>query len=140
MIVQFEDCADVAKMLHPELELTLLFNHSCGHDRQRPDGLSATKVNKAAGGVKPQIGKSKMETEELLGPFPAALEVGDCQQMVFQDGDSGPFCDSELERVRSSDRSQRKEDEEEGVDADRFESNRGERKRKQSGCRRTLQT
>ena len=99
MIVQFEDCVDVVKTLHPELEFLFLFDHSCGHDRQRPDGLSVTKVNKTAGGVQPKMRQSKMETEEFLGPFPATLRVGDYQQMVFQDGDSGPFYKSDLERA-----------------------------------------
>ena len=99
MIMQFEDCIDVVTTLHPEFEFLFLFDHSCGHDRQRPDGLSVTKVNKTAGGVQPKMRQSKMETEEFLGPFPATLQVGDCQQMVFQDGDMGPFYKSELERA-----------------------------------------
>ena len=98
MILQFEDCIDVVKTLHPEFDFLFLFDHSCGHDRQRPDGLSVTKVNKTAGGVHPKMRESKIETEEFLGPFPATLGVGDYQQMVFQDGDSGPFYKSDTER------------------------------------------
>ena len=64
MIMQFEDCIDaVKKRLHPEFESMFLFDHSCGHEPQRLDGLSVTKVNKTAGGVQPKMRKSKMETK-----------------------------------------------------------------------------
>jgi hypothetical protein len=32
-----------------------------------------------------------MEIEEFLGPFPAMLQVGEYQHMVYQDGDVGPL-------------------------------------------------
>jgi hypothetical protein len=86
MIIQFEDCIDVVQTLH-----LFLFNHSCGHDRQPPDGLSLPKVNKSFGGAQPKMRKSKIETEEFLGPFEAILKVRDYQHMVFQEGDWGPF-------------------------------------------------
>jgi hypothetical protein len=35
MIIQFEDCVDIVKTLHPDFECVFLFYHSCGHDRQR---------------------------------------------------------------------------------------------------------
>ena len=40
MIMQFEDCIDVVKILHPDFEFIFLFDHSCRHNRQRPDGSS----------------------------------------------------------------------------------------------------
>jgi hypothetical protein len=46
MIIQLKDCIDVIKTLHPEIDFIFLFYHSCGHDRQRPDGLSVPNVNK----------------------------------------------------------------------------------------------
>jgi hypothetical protein len=49
----------------------------------------------------PKMRKSKIETEEFLGPFPAILQVGGYQHMNFQDGDSGPFYESEAEREAS---------------------------------------
>ncbi len=101
MIVQFEDCIDVVQTLHPEFEFIFLFDHSCGHDWQRPDGLSVPKVNKSFGGAQPKMRKSKMETEEFLGPFPTILEVGGYQHMVFQDSDSGPWYKSEAEWLAS---------------------------------------
>jgi hypothetical protein len=45
--------------------------------------------------------KSKIETEEFLGPFPDILQVGGYQHMNYQDGDSGPFHKSEAEREAS---------------------------------------
>jgi hypothetical protein len=45
--------------------------------------------------------KSKKETEEFLGPFPAIPEVGRYQHMVFQDLDSGPWHKSEAEHLAS---------------------------------------
>ena len=38
MIIQFKDCIDVVMTLHSEFNFIFLFDHSCGHDRQRPDG------------------------------------------------------------------------------------------------------
>jgi hypothetical protein len=101
MIIQFEDCIDVVKTLHSEFDFMFLFDHSCGHDRQRPDGLSVTKINKTHGGAQPKMRKSKMETEEFLGPFPAMLQVGEYQHMVYQEGDVGPFFKTEAEQQAS---------------------------------------
>jgi hypothetical protein len=39
MVLQFEDCVDVVKVLYPEYDYMFLFYYSCGHDRKRPDGL-----------------------------------------------------------------------------------------------------
>jgi hypothetical protein len=91
MIIQFEDCIDVVKTLHPEFDFMFLFDHSCGYDRQQPDGLSIPKSNKTHGGAQPKMRKSKMETKEFLGPFPAMLKVGEYQHMVYQAEDAGPF-------------------------------------------------
>ena len=97
MMMQFEDCIDVVTTLHPKFECMFLFDHSCRHSWQGLDGLSVTKVNKTAGGVQPKI-KSKMETDEFLSPFPATLQVGEFHQMVFEEGDAGPFYKSALEQ------------------------------------------
>jgi len=45
--------------------------------------------------------KSKMETEEFFGPFPAKLQVGDYQHMVYEEGDVGPFYMTDMERQAS---------------------------------------
>jgi hypothetical protein len=39
-VLQFEDAVDVLKVMHPEFDFVLLFDHSAGHARQQPDGLN----------------------------------------------------------------------------------------------------
>jgi hypothetical protein len=77
MIIQLKDCIDVVKTVHPEFDCLFLFDHSCGHDRQRPGGLSVPKVNKSFGGAQPNMRRSKIDTDEFIGPFEAIHEVGD---------------------------------------------------------------
>jgi hypothetical protein len=50
IILQFEDCVDVIKVLYPEYEYIFLFDHSCGHDRKRPDGLCVSSICKGYAG------------------------------------------------------------------------------------------
>ena len=75
------------------MQLAFLFDCSCGHDRQRPDGLSINKMNKVYGGEQPKMRELKILSKELLGKHihDEALKVGDTQQMVFSKGDDGPF-------------------------------------------------
>jgi hypothetical protein len=40
MVLQLEDCIDVLQVLHPQYDYVFLFDHSCGYDRQRPNGLN----------------------------------------------------------------------------------------------------
>jgi len=50
MILQLEDCLDVLKTLHPQYDFLFLFDHSCGHDKQQPNGLNAENMSKNYGG------------------------------------------------------------------------------------------
>jgi len=50
MVLQLDDCVDCLKCLYPEFEYLFLSNHSCGHDRQREDGLNVENMSKAFGG------------------------------------------------------------------------------------------
>jgi hypothetical protein len=50
MVLQFEDCVDVVKVLYPEYDNMFLFYHSCGHDRKRPDGLCVNSMRKGFAG------------------------------------------------------------------------------------------
>jgi hypothetical protein len=43
--------------------------------------------------------RSKIETDEFIGPFETIHKVGDYQYMVFQDGDPGPFYLSKIGQV-----------------------------------------
>jgi hypothetical protein len=46
----FEDCVDVVKILYcNDYDYILLFDHSCGHDRKRPDGICANSITKRKG-------------------------------------------------------------------------------------------
>jgi hypothetical protein len=66
MVLQFEDCVDVVKVLYPEYDYVFLFYHSCGHDRNRPDGLWVNSMRKGFGGKQTVMRDSKMELEEYL--------------------------------------------------------------------------
>jgi hypothetical protein len=75
-----------------------LFYHSCRHNQQQLDGLSIPKINKTHGGAQPKLRKSNMETKEFLELFPAMLQVGKYQHMVYQAGDVGPFFKTDTEQ------------------------------------------
>ena len=82
MMVQMEDCIDVLHHLYPEFEVHFLFDHSCGHDRQRPDGLNANNMSKFYGGVQPCMHDSLIKSHDYLEPYNGMLRVGDTQAMV----------------------------------------------------------
>ena len=42
-VLQCEDVSDCLKVLYPHIEFYFCVDHSCGHDRQREDGLDAEK-------------------------------------------------------------------------------------------------
>jgi hypothetical protein len=50
MVIQLEDCIHCLKVLYPQYDFVFLLDHSCGHDRQREDGLNAGKMSKMFGG------------------------------------------------------------------------------------------
>ena len=95
MVLQMEDCVDVLKVLYPQFDIVFLFDHSCGHDKQRPDGLNANNISKGYGGSQPKMHDTKIQDMTYLGPFAngphCSLKVGEIQKMVFQEGDDGPF-------------------------------------------------
>ena len=55
MVLQLEDCVDCLKVLYPEIDFLFMLDHSCGHDRQREDGLNVENMNKSYGGNKPKL-------------------------------------------------------------------------------------
>ena len=93
MVLQFEDCVDVVKVLYPEYDYIFLFDHSCGHDRKRPDGLCANSIRKGFGGKQPRMRNTVIESDSYLGRFRhgLTLPVGSIQTMVFSSSDAGPF-------------------------------------------------
>lgn len=65
-----------------------LFDHSCGHDRMRPDGLSANLMNVNFGGKQPKSHPSiLLQRNVYMGPFMydsvanPQLDVGDIQSL-----------------------------------------------------------
>jgi hypothetical protein len=49
IVLQFEDRIDIVNTLWPEFDYVFLFDHSCGHNCQQPDGLTVTGLNKGLG-------------------------------------------------------------------------------------------
>ena len=76
-VLQCEDVVDCLTVLHPELYLHFCVDHSCGHDRQRYDGLECSKMNKGYGGKKRVPHPSVIASDDYLGPHPKTLNVGD---------------------------------------------------------------
>jgi hypothetical protein len=50
MVLQLIDCVDVLKCCYPHYDFLFLFYHSCGHDKQKPNGLNSENVLKNYGG------------------------------------------------------------------------------------------
>ena len=96
LVIQMEDCIDVLKTLHPEFDFVLLFDHSNGHDRLQPNGLSISKINVKYGGKQPKMRESILDDPSYFGPFhndTFKLQLGDTQQMTFPldaDDEDGP--------------------------------------------------
>jgi hypothetical protein len=92
MVLQLEDCVDCLKVLCPEIDFLFMLDHSCGHDRQREDGLNVENMNKSYGGNKPKLRDTYIAQEKgFLGPYPRKLQPGDTQCLVFSPSDDGPF-------------------------------------------------
>ena len=57
MVLQLKDCVDVLKVLYPQFDFLFLFDHSCGHDRQKEDGLNVERMTKSYGGAQKRLRK-----------------------------------------------------------------------------------
>jgi hypothetical protein len=69
-----------------------LFEHSCGHDKQREDGLKVENMFKSFGGKRTKMHDSMIkEVNGYLGPYLILLHPGDYQSFVFVESDVGPF-------------------------------------------------
>ena len=94
MVLQLEDCVDVLRAINGyKFDYCFLFDHSNGHDRQRPDGLNINKVSKYYGGKQPHMRDSVIMDESYLGPFEhdKKLKVGDTQIMSWVNDADGPY-------------------------------------------------
>ncbi len=103
MCLQIEVCIDVLQGLHPHYDYVFLFDHLCGHDRQRPDSLNHHTLNKGFRGGQTKMRSSKiLRAASFLGQYehPQKLKVGDNQQLVFLTLDQeGPFYPSTEQRA-----------------------------------------
>jgi hypothetical protein len=100
MVLQFEVCVDCLQVIAPQFDYLFLFDHSCGHDKQREDGLNVKNMTKSFGGKQAYLHDTIIkEHDGYLGPFPNILRPGDVQSMVFKGRNVGPFWLSEQERL-----------------------------------------
>ena len=100
MITQLEDCVDILRYSFPAFDFVFLFDHSSGHDRMQPNGLSLSKINVRHGGKQPFM-RSSIITHDLLGPYHSSqspLQPGMTQCMVFDDSHEGPCYLSDQKR------------------------------------------
>ena len=101
MTIQLEHCIDVLKIQFPQFDFLFLVDHSNGHDRLQPDGLSITKIGVKYGGKQPKMRSTNITSKDLLGPFhnsEYALQVGSTQVLQFSPLDTGPCYLTEKER------------------------------------------
>ncbi len=92
MCLQYKDCVDTIQALYPEYDSVWIFDHSCGHDRGREDGLTVGNMRVNWGGKQSRVRDTLIQDEAgYLGPHSPKLQVGDIQKMVFEEGDDGPY-------------------------------------------------
>ncbi len=95
---------DVLKVLYPHYDFVFIFDHSCGHDKKRPDGLNPQRLTKSFGGRQPKMRDTKIDSDKYLGPFvdkvANGLRVGDTQKLSFTNSSNeGPFWMSSQEKI-----------------------------------------
>ena len=112
MVIQLEDCVDVLKAIYGDkFDYCFLFDHSNGHDRQRPDGLNVNKVSKYYGGKQPSMRDSEIQNDSYLGPYnhPRILRVGEVQKMTWTDNGEGLYyMSNEMRQEKKIDKSEGK--------------------------------
>jgi hypothetical protein len=70
----------------------LLFDHSCGRDKQREDGLNVQKMSELYGGKQPIICNTVLTKENgFFWAIQTKLQVGNTQCLYFRPKDEGPF-------------------------------------------------
>jgi hypothetical protein len=91
MSLQFEDCIDCVWALYPNYSSVWMFEHSCGHDRGREDGLLVKNMQVTWAGKQKKQPTLIVQEQGFLGPQSPKLQVGDVQQMIFSEADEGPY-------------------------------------------------
>ena len=80
------------KVLYPQFGFLFLFEHSCGHDRQKEDGLNVENINKEFGGAQWKLHNTTIKKQQgYLGPHSPILKPSNVQSIVFKSNDVRPF-------------------------------------------------
>jgi hypothetical protein len=100
MVLQLEDCVDILNVKYPQYDFLFLFDHSCGHNRQREDGLNVEKMSKSFGGrAQRKMHETTIKQRQgYLGPHSPKLQIVDTQSMVFSPLETGPSWMTEAQR------------------------------------------
>jgi hypothetical protein len=70
MVLQMEDCVYVMRFLYPDVDILLIFDHSCDHDRQQEDGLKVENMSKGYGGKQSRLHPSLVkQVDGYPGPY-----------------------------------------------------------------------
>jgi hypothetical protein len=96
MVLQFEDCVVVVKVC---IQSMIAFDHSCGYDKKRPDGLCVNSMRKGFGEMQTVMRDSIMELDKYLGQFGGLLRVGASQRMNFVPSNAGPYSMTDAEKL-----------------------------------------
>ena len=76
--------------------MAYLYDQSAGHTKIRSDGLSVNQMNVSPGGAVPLMRSTIIPD---IGPYQTTFKVGDEQDLVFTDGDEGPFWLNESDKL-----------------------------------------
>jgi hypothetical protein len=68
MVLQLEDCVECIKVIASQFDVMFLFDHSCGPDKQREDGLYIERISKNFRGKQSYLHSSLIKEASYLGP------------------------------------------------------------------------
>ena len=79
MVMQIEDCVDVLHAMMQDwlqkYDVHFVLNHLKNHNKHKPDGLNAKKMNSRFGGKQPKIRDSKLEDKDCFGQHPKTIKL-----------------------------------------------------------------
>ena len=93
MPLQLKDCLYCFEVLHSkEFESCWMFDHSCGHDQAKYDGLNISNMGVKWGREQATLCNSKIIADNgFLGPHNPLLKVNNIQQFNFQEDDDSSY-------------------------------------------------
>jgi hypothetical protein len=100
-VLKFEDMVDYLHCLYPQFECYIIFYHSNGHDRLRPDDLNMNKTCKSLGGTQP-LKRDTVVTQDNIGPHQdgtGQIKPNETQKCVFTESDEGPINLTPTQRI-----------------------------------------